>query len=60
VVEALANKEVVPKNLIAFSGADIIKLFDLKTGTPLAKDSLPLPVGSIVKSLTGRKVCFGG
>jgi prolyl oligopeptidase len=33
----------------------VIKLFDLSTGKPLAPFDLPIPVGSIVKSITGRK-----
>ncbi|KAJ1569370.1 hypothetical protein HK405_005988 [Cladochytrium tenue] len=33
----------------------VIKLFDLTTGTPLSPFELPLPTGSIVKSMTGRR-----
>ncbi|KAI9357906.1 prolyl oligopeptidase [Zopfochytrium polystomum] len=33
----------------------VIKLFDLDSGAPLAPFELPLPTGSIVKSITGRR-----
>lgn len=33
----------------------VIKLFDLESGKPLAPLELPLPTGSIIKSMTGRR-----
>ncbi|KAJ3029317.1 hypothetical protein HDV00_009627 [Rhizophlyctis rosea] len=34
---------------------DIVRLHDLRSGKPLTPDTLPLPLGSIIGSMTGRK-----